>query len=465
LLSWVFALGLAPEADAQRRPLARRSQPPMREVVRDLGGNGTADEITLDFETDDAARPLVDGQDIQSGEEFGLLVDVDGYPASGQRAAIFDSAPGGPNDPSQDLDLLVDLGNVLILQGQPAQSVPGIYHRPNDDANGGYFSLDFLGQPVTPCALDLIDIDPGLDFATVQLVDALGRLRTYTVPGGWTEDLVSNGPPAYRTLDLTLLCPQPGFLAAATATEQAGFDPTQVLSMQVVLGGSGALDNLVFAPRTFPRRIDFEDLGIALGNQINSAPLVGIESGGFLFKPTLNSSIQDVHAGNNVAVWSSNGTTILAGHLEIRMSRADGEPFSLERFDFSGWPINAEGPLTLLASNGAVANYVLDGRADGPGGFADFETFVLSPGFTDVTSVLFLYDEPSFASPFALDNVCVRVDHRLVLFSSSGATPAGENREVHDPADPCLGPRFQEGRSAVRSSRADQARSLHSLPD
>ena len=50
-------------------------------------------------------------------------------------AAIFLSTPGGPNDGGPDPDLLVDLGNVLILQSEDApgqNAVPGVFDVPNE---------------------------------------------------------------------------------------------------------------------------------------------------------------------------------------------------------------------------------------------------------------------------------------------------------------------------------------------
>ncbi len=206
--------------------------------------------VTLDFETeDDATTPLANGQDLSTPPEFGRDVALaSSGPNAG--AGIFDSTPGGPNDPSQDRDLLVGLGNLLILQNDQAatQTVPGIFDRPNDDENGGALILDFL-MPVSPRKLDLVDIDPGIsNDSTVVLTDSGGRRRTFTVPGGFTEDLLANGPPGFRTLDLRNLSPQPGFQKSATAVQDAGFDEGAVLQIQVNLGSSGAVDNLCFCP-------------------------------------------------------------------------------------------------------------------------------------------------------------------------------------------------------------------------
>ena len=208
----------------------------------------------LDFETgDDQARTaLVNGQDLSSPPEFGRTVEL---ASSGLNLgpAIFDSTPLGPNDPSQDSDLLVGLGNLLILQNNQNaqvshQTVPGIFDHPNDDQDGGTSVLAFHA-PVQPLQLDLVDIDVGpTQSAIVTLVDTAGRFRTYFVPAGWTEDLLSNGPPAYGTLDLTTLDPQAGFLASATASQSAGFDPRRVTRIEVHLGSSGALDNLCWDP-------------------------------------------------------------------------------------------------------------------------------------------------------------------------------------------------------------------------
>src|SRR5262249_38354341 len=160
------------------------------------------------------------------------------------------STPGSPNDPSQDLDLLVNLGNLLILQNNQAatQTVPGIFDHPNDDQDGGTLRFDFPA-PVSPRRVDLVDIDPGLpNSSTGVLTDAGGKKRTFMAPAGWTEDLVNNGPPGFRTLDLRNLAPQPGFQTSATATQDAGFDEDRVVRIQVNLGSSGAVDNLCFCP-------------------------------------------------------------------------------------------------------------------------------------------------------------------------------------------------------------------------
>lgn len=390
-----------------------------------------SDKITLGFETEDnGLTALLNGQDVSAGEEFGALVEIDGFPASGLSAAIFDSTPGGPNGTSQDLDLLIDQGNVLILQEQPQQTVPGFYDRPNDDRNGGDFIIGFLGREVPVCSIDLVDIDMGAGTGTrVELFDAEGRARTFSVPLGWTGDLVSNGPPGVRTLDLASLDPQPGFSSTATAVEDPGFDPGRVAWMRVRLGGSGAIDNLTFFAPVVASTIDFEDLGIPVGTQVDPPDFVGIPSGGFLFAPTAFSTIPDVHAGNNVSFWMSNGTTVLAGHGEVLMTRVGGAPFSLLGFDFSGWVDNAEAPFSVVASNGTVANFVPDGICDGVGGDPDFQSFVLPAGFANIESALFVHTGAGTNSGIlGVDNLAVVHSGTGPIPFSQGSAPAGSLR-------------------------------------
>ena len=202
----------------------------------------------LDFETeDDMSTPLVNGQDISSPPEFGNIVSISGS-GSNASAAVFDSNPGGPNVGSQDGDLLVDRGNLLILQNDNAsgQSVSGIFDFPNDDPDGGTLAFAFAA-PVTPNRVDLMDIDAGIDEVTrVVLTDMANNIRTYTVPPEWTGDRLENATAGERTLDLTFVGPQPGFNSTVTSSEDAGFDRAAVLRIEVNFGSSGALDNLSF---------------------------------------------------------------------------------------------------------------------------------------------------------------------------------------------------------------------------
>ena len=203
--------------------------------------------VTLDFDTeDDFTTALVNGQHIDT--EFGDLVSLT---SSGANAGlgIFDSSPGGPNDPSQDLDLLVDTGNVLILQTENfPPNGSDVFPRPNDDSDGGTMIFSFASA-VTPGSLRLVDADTDGEANHVVLIDAAGNHRTYVVPSDWTGDRTL-AQPGEGTLDLTTLAPQPGFASTATASEDSGFDASLVVSIEVQLAGSGGLDDVSWCTST-----------------------------------------------------------------------------------------------------------------------------------------------------------------------------------------------------------------------
>jgi hypothetical protein len=210
-----------------------------------LGGGVCTETLSLGFETeDDEELVLVNGQDISTAPEFGNRVDINALAGPNRGAAIFDSDSAGPNDPSQDPDLLVNQGNVLILQndsGSNPPAVAGIYPRPNDDEHGGAIQFDFH-RWLEPLSIDLIDIDLPNQGASIVLTDFFGNTRTYTVPSNWTGD-IDQSEPGVGTLDLTDPSPQAGFGSIATAVDVGAYDPLSVVQMVVNFSGSGALDN------------------------------------------------------------------------------------------------------------------------------------------------------------------------------------------------------------------------------
>jgi len=119
----------------------------------------------------------------------------------------------------------VGKGNILILQTDAnlTECLPGsgVYCSHNDDEDGGTLSFAF-SVSARPSSIVLIDIDSTDPTSTVVLTDSTGKTRTYTVPADWTGDLVTNGPPGFRTLFLDTTANQPGFASTATANEQAG---------------------------------------------------------------------------------------------------------------------------------------------------------------------------------------------------------------------------------------------------
>ncbi|MSR63149.1 MAG: hypothetical protein EXS08_11965 [Planctomycetes bacterium] len=157
----------------------------------------------------------------------------------------FDSTPNGPN---QGSDLLVDRGNVLILQDSlaPTQSRFGIFDHPTDDPEGGLFGFDFP-RLIRPLSIELADLDPfPHEGATVTLVDDANRTRLYDVPAGWTGLF---GSTSIRKLALDTLAPKPGAGPyPAEAFETPGFDSRRVVRIEVELFDGGALDDLAYDP-------------------------------------------------------------------------------------------------------------------------------------------------------------------------------------------------------------------------
>ncbi|MEL6904096.1 MAG: integrin alpha [Planctomycetota bacterium] len=206
-------------------------------------------DVTLTFERDDDfTTPLGNGAALD--DAFGRVVRIRSEGAGQVGPATFDSTSTGPNAASSDSDLLVDRGNLLILQEDATQTVPGVYDLPDDAQDGGRLTIELI-EPRAPRSLVLVDICPGLPSqdAQVRLVDAAGRERTFVVPGGFTADGELDPDNAARTLHLDTLSDQPGVAAVATASEEADFDPLRVTAIRVDLAGSGAVDDLVLGPR------------------------------------------------------------------------------------------------------------------------------------------------------------------------------------------------------------------------
>ena len=225
--------------------------------------------LTVDFETeDDFSTPLVNGQIVDAAfdaadPEFGNIFNLSTTQGSNGHigATIFDSSNPGPNtsqgDP--DTDLLVNLGNILILQDnqRPTTSVGpnGLqYDEPDDEAatNAGSILFDFF-NPVRMESVTIVDANGGFGMEVI-LTDGTSLTRVYTIPSKWTKDIAVAGPNGFQDLDLTTLANQPAEPGAgggdATAVEDAGFDPLGVVSIEFVLTGtgttSGGIDNLRF---------------------------------------------------------------------------------------------------------------------------------------------------------------------------------------------------------------------------
>jgi hypothetical protein len=283
--------------------------------------------VNLDFETeDDLVTPLVNGQHIDA--EFGSVVALS---STGPNAglAIFDSTPGGPNDPSQDRDLLVDTGNILILQ---TENLPpdanDVFPRPNDDEDGGTIVFECV-TALEPQSLRLIDLDAGDGATQVELRDAAGRRRTYTVPSNWTGDRALSQP-GQGVLDLTTLAPQPGFGSTASAVEDPGFAPAEVVRIEVRLDGSGGLDDLSVCLASARRASARIRNGTGVNPTILSAtsmPVLGTSWEACLDCPSLTGAVSglallEVRRAGAAGRFSPFGEVLIGGAVVYRTSRA-----------------------------------------------------------------------------------------------------------------------------------------------
>ncbi len=201
--------------------------------------------LLIDFETDTGGNALVNGQDLSTPPEFGPVFSIRSRGGAG--AAIFDSDQVGPNAgaPTSERDLLVGLGNVLIVQHRrfSDQDVAGIFDQPNDAVLGGRITFDFA-NPVELLSVKLVDADELR--GRVTLVDSDGRKRVYRIGRGFSRDIVADGPLGYQVLDLSKLGIQVGEGGGrAKGREMSGFDPTRVEEMRWTIRGSGAIDDLL----------------------------------------------------------------------------------------------------------------------------------------------------------------------------------------------------------------------------
>ncbi len=178
--------------------------------------------------------------------------------------------------------------------------------------------------------------------------------------------------------------------------------------------GAIALSIALSAGLSSAAMIDFEDLGVAAGTQINPSDGVGVVTGGFNYTPGPNnaSGLNDLHIGNQLTFTAYNGTTVGGSHDDVVLTLVTGGVFSLQQFDFAGFPNNTEIAFsvtgTLFGGGNVVANFTPDGLVDGPGGVVDFQTFFLPGTFVNLTSVTWThFGQGTTQGLFALDNIGV----------------------------------------------------------
>jgi hypothetical protein len=265
------------------------------------GVANAAQMYNINFETDDDfVTPLVHGESIYSTPrvnhtnpgvafstdtrlEFGRLIRISSANLGSDGnlgPAIFDSNPTHTLPGSTlDDDLLVGLGNVLMLQRDESPNtmldpIHGLkFKNPNDEAtpdDRGSIVIDFLVPNTHPMSIDLVDVDDNVNLDVI-LTDQQGHHRTYAVPSNWTTDVAADGPSGYQTLSLETLLNQTAALnatgGAAKATQDSGFNAFGVMRLEVQFMGtaiSGAIDNLVFTSVPEPSTLVLGFLSIAL---------------------------------------------------------------------------------------------------------------------------------------------------------------------------------------------------------
>src|SRR4051794_1522933 len=113
--------------------------------------------------------------------------------------------------------------------------------------------------------------------------------------------------------------------------------------------GSLAIMMAVCATSAHALIIDFEDLGVAPGTQLNPSTGLSVTSRGFTYTPGPNnaSGFNDLHISSET-FWSYNGTTIGGTHDDVILRHATGAPFSLQAFDFAGFPNGTEKSFSVV---------------------------------------------------------------------------------------------------------------------
>ena len=187
--------------------------------------------------------------------------------------------------------------------------------------------------------------------------------------------------------------------------------------------------------------VDFEDYGLPPGEVIDFGSGETWTSGGIAFTPGPIPDDNESHVGNAVEFWGYNGTHVGVWHHDMVLTREGGGAFTLESFDFSGFPTGFEVPFTVTAQPGnVVASFSPDGLVDGLGGVEDFETFFLPAGFANITSATWDHTGGgTLIGLVAIDNISVPGQPCLADIDSSGDVGFGDLLDVLANWGPCVG--------------------------
>jgi PEP-CTERM motif len=162
--------------------------------------------------------------------------------------------------------------------------------------------------------------------------------------------------------------------------------------------------------------VDFEDLGVAVGDHRDILPPgTGVETRGFYYAPGPiygSSGFNDLHISHKEDFRAYNETTVGISHDDVVLTKVGGGTFSLHRFDFAGEPDNEEVRFKVtgvLEDNSTITKYFTpDGKVDGMGGVDDFEKFYLDSNWTNLVKVTWTHTGyGTDRGLFALDNIVV----------------------------------------------------------
>jgi hypothetical protein len=215
-----------------------------------------ASALTIDFEGE------ANGQALSGSEFAGVTISSSDAGVTHLGPTIFNSSyPVGPNTGGGDPDLLVNTGNLLILQNTafPAQT-GSIFDTPNDEAayspTGEGNLLFTFDTAIEVQSILLIDLNGGA-LVDIMLTDTGGNTLEYFIPEMWTKDVddCSFACDGFKLFDLQTLAAQIGETVTNSTTPAptvtGAYDKFSVMTMSLRFHGgspSAAVDDLSFIP-------------------------------------------------------------------------------------------------------------------------------------------------------------------------------------------------------------------------
>ena len=200
---------------------------------------------TIDFEAL-AHGEIVTTQFVASN---GVTISADNFNQIFDLAVIFDSQETGTADPDLEgppwavgnLAPNTLLGNLLIIAQEDTQTVPGIVDNPNDEGGQPAGEITFqFNEPIESFGFDLIDLEGAIaEGGSISLFDGLNLIGTVPI-----SDFTDNLSPFF---DATIVFGDNSANRLQPITAGA-FQATQFDTVVILMGGSGAVDNIVFEP-------------------------------------------------------------------------------------------------------------------------------------------------------------------------------------------------------------------------